>query len=67
MQKYHFTPPFKYEPDGAFIVDANWNKVIDIRGWGYLNGFLKMSKEDSTKVQDAMAERLVKFMNSEEF
>lgn len=31
-------PPFKYDDQGGFIIDAADNRVLDLRGWGYLTG-----------------------------
>ena len=64
-----FVRPFTYDEDGIFILDANGNKVIDIRGWGYLtgkgSGALGWGDEKAIEVQDAIGKRIVTLMNED--
>ena len=31
-------PPFRYNMDGQWIEDAKGQRMLDMRGWGYLTG-----------------------------
>jgi hypothetical protein len=41
--------PVKYEQNGAMILDADGNHVLDIRGWGRLQHV-----EDGTAIRDSI-------------
>ena len=61
--------PFKYDNMGAFIIDSDCNKVLDLRGWGYLTGkgagALGLTEEDAAKVMDQFGKWVVMRLNNE--
>ena len=38
MAGAYWLPPFRYDDEGQMIVDANGDRVLDVRGWGHLTG-----------------------------
>jgi len=65
---YHpFKPPFKYLNFGTQIVDSNDQRMLDVRGWGYLTGkgcaALGLSDERAEQLQDAIGELVAKTLN----
>ena len=57
--------PFLYEPRGQWITDSDHNRVLDIRGWGFLTGSGKvgMSLEEGAEAQDAIGEHVTELLN----
>lgn len=62
-----FKKPFVYDEYGYSIMDANGNKVIDIRGWGYLTGkgTLGLASDEATDIQDNIGRRIAQMMNED--
>ena len=62
-----FKKPFVYDDYGYSIMDANGNKVIDIRGWGYLTGkgALGYSSDKAKEIQDNIGRRIAQMMNED--
>ena len=53
----------KYNDAVISYVDKNDKTIlIDIRGWGYLTGYLKLSDDAAVAVQDALGEYIVSCM-----
>lgn len=63
-----WTPPFSYNRDGQWIEDSRGNRLMDVRGWGFLTGRgngLAMDEEAAAKIQDAMGERVTTLINAD--
>ena len=60
-------PPFSYKQmEGCgWIADANGDKVLDIRGWGYLTAVCKLSEEQAIEVQGRIGHAVAAAMNKE--
>ena len=53
----------KYNDAVISYVDKNGKTILlDIRGWGYLTGYLKLSDDAAVVVQDALGEYIVSCM-----
>ena len=61
----NWKPPFQYDEEGTMIVDCDYNKIIDMRGWGYLTGqgALGLKGDTAADIQDTVAEAIVGFLN----
>ena len=61
-------PPFRYERFGTQIVDSRDNRIVDVRGWGYLTGFgfaeHGMSEDQAEKIQDRIGEQVAAALNA---
>jgi hypothetical protein len=64
-----WTPPFHYDYEGQIILDAKNQRVLDVRGWGFLTGKgsegLGWMEARAARTQDAMAQRVVGLMNKD--
>ena len=62
-----FKKPFVYDDYGYSIMDAIGNKVIDIRGWGYLTGkgALGYSSDKAKEIQDNIGRHIAQMMNDD--
>ena len=49
--KPYFKQPFRYDPEGQYIFDAENNMIADIRAWGHLK---------DERLQDALGELIAK-------
>lgn len=62
-----FRAPFTYDEHGTCIWDAATNKVLDIRGWGYLTGkgaaALGLSDVEATRLQDEIGKTVARLLN----
>ena len=62
-----FVPQFKYNRDGQWIEDATGNRLLDLRGWGFLTGqgsaALNMSEDEAAQIQDRIGEHVTGLMN----
>ena len=60
-------PPFRYNPDAQWIEDSNGQRLLEIRGWGYLtgrgHGGLGMDGNKAASIQDAIGQRVAELMN----
>ena len=52
--KPYFKLPFRYDPEGQYIFDAENNMIADIRAWGHLK---------DERLQDALGELIAKAVN----
>lgn len=62
-------PPFRYEPNAQIIQDAQNNRLLDIRGWGYLTGSGQAlatphSFDEAAKIQDRIGELVATRLNA---
>ena len=61
-------PPFKYDDQGGFITDVADNRVLDLRGWGYLTGkgagALSLSDIEAAELMDGFGHWVVQRLNS---
>jgi hypothetical protein len=67
---YHpWKPPFRYDNDLCGILDSEGNRILDIRGHGFLTGQgiggLGLDSEEAMKIQDRIGEYIVGLMNAE--
>lgn len=65
---YPWTPPFTYCEEGQEIRDSRGQKIVDIRGWGYLTGkgeALGLSEDEAAQLQDKVGAYICKLMNTE--
>jgi hypothetical protein len=64
----HWHAPFRYEPEATMIVDRKGNRILDVRGWGYLTGTgaaaLNMSDQLAEPIQDAIGYGIADFLNN---
>lgn len=64
----HWHAPFRYESEGTMIVDRKGNRILDVRGWGYLTGSgataLDMSEDRAAEIQDIIGEAVADFLNN---
>lgn len=58
-------PPFRYDRNGAMIWDSAGNKVLDVRGWGYLTTEGGLNALQAADVQDEFGQRIVDLLNIE--
>lgn len=62
-----FRAPFTYDGHGTCIWDAETNKVLDIRGWGYLTGkgaaALGLSDVEASRLQDEIGNTVARLLN----
>jgi hypothetical protein len=62
-------PPFRYNMDGQWIEDSKGQRMLDIRGWGYLTGkgseALGMDEDAAAKIQDAIGKRTADLLNAD--
>jgi hypothetical protein len=58
--------PFRYEPEGTMIVDANGDRILDVRGWGHLTGkgAHGLPDSDAERIQDALGNAVAKILNA---
>lgn len=62
-------PPFHYNMAGQWIEDSKGQRMLDIRGWGFLTGkgseALGMDEDAAAKIQDDIGKRVVELLNSD--
>jgi hypothetical protein len=61
--KPYWRPPFKH--GNGTILDANDNRILDVRGWGYLTGGCAHALDDdkAIAIQDEVGEAVAKVLN----
>jgi|PlaIllAssembly_1097288.scaffolds.fasta_scaffold81561_2 hypothetical protein len=62
-----WTPPFRYDDEGQMIYDAKNERVLDMRGWGFLTGkgSLGWMEARAARKQDEIGRRVVTLMNND--
>lgn len=62
-------PPFRYSMDGPWIEDSKGQRMLDMRGWGYLTGkgseALSMDEDSAAKIQDNIGRRTAELLNAD--
>ncbi len=61
-----FKPPFRYETFGTQILDSRGQRIVDVRGWGYLTGKgggLGLDEDQAEKIQDRIGEQVAAALN----
>lgn len=60
-----FKPPFKYDDMGSCLLDSNDNKILDVRGWGFLTGRGALALDDETaiSIQNGIGQNVTNLMN----
>ena len=60
-------PPFRYEDFGTQIVDSGGQKILDMRGWGFLTGqgSLAMDSAKAEEIQIRIGNRVAELMNED--
>ena len=62
-------PPFRYNMDGQWIEDSKGQRMLDMRGWGYLTGkgseSLGMDEDAAAKIQDNIGKRTAELLNAD--
>lgn len=62
-------PPFRYNMDGQWIEDSKGERMLDMRGWGYLTGkgleALGMDEDAAAKIQDSIGKRTADLLNAD--
>jgi hypothetical protein len=66
LAQRHWKAPFRYEAEGAVIMDADGERALDIRSWGRLTGRggLNLAPEHAEKIQDDFGESVVRILNA---
>lgn len=61
-------PPFSYSSFGSMILDARGNRIVDMRGWGFLTGrghaALGLPQDKAEAIQDRLGEQVALAINS---
>lgn len=61
-------PPFSYSSAGTQIYDTRGNRMVDMRGWGFLtgkgSGALGMPQDKAEVLQDKLGEQVALAINS---
>lgn len=64
-----WVPPFKYNSEGQWIEDAAGNRMLDMRGWGFLTGkgsqALGMDEDKAAALQDRVGTRVAVLLNAD--
>jgi hypothetical protein len=62
-------PPFRYNIDGQLIEDSKGQRMLDLRGWGYLTGkgleALNMDEDAAAKIQDDIGKRIAEILTAD--
>lgn len=62
-------PPFRYNMDGQWIEDSNGQRMLDLRGWGFLTGkgseALGMDEDAAAKIQDDIGKHVAELLTAD--
>lgn len=60
-------PPFRYNVEGQWIEDTQGQRLLDVRGWGFLTGkgACNLDEDDAAKIQDAIGVHVTELMNAD--
>ena len=63
----HWKAPFRLDPEGLTIWDANHERVLDVRGWGYLTGkgSLGLPDTEAEKIMEDLGQSVVRILNAQ--
>ena len=61
--------PFKYNSAGQWIEDTNGERMLDMRGWGFLTGkgsaALGLDETEAARLQDEAGRKVAELMNAD--
>lgn len=60
-----WVPPFRYDVDGQWIEDSKGQRMLDVRGWGFLTGFHRMNTDAATEIQDRLGKRIAELLSED--
>lgn len=67
LARRYWKAPFRYDEEGTMIWDANNERVLDVRGWGYLTGkgsaALGLPPEEAATIQNDLGKIVVQSLN----
>ena len=62
-------PPFRYSADGQWIEDSNGQRMLDMRGWGFLTGkgseALGIDEDEAARIQDRIGAHVTGLLNAD--
>lgn len=63
----HWKAPFRYDAEGQMIWDANNERALDVRGWGYLTGKggLNLAAPAAEEIIDDFGQSVVRILNAQ--
>ena len=66
LARPYWKPPFRYEPEGTCIFDADGSKILDVRGWGHLTGACawRMPVAEAERIHDQLGRHLALVLNA---
>lgn len=66
LAKRYWKAPFRYDAEGQIITDANGERALDVRGWGYLTGRGAEGIDVVTaiRIQDDFGASVVRILNA---
>ena len=66
LARPYWKTPFRYDPEGQVITDAEGSRIIDVRGWGHLTGRAAHALDDAqaSAIQDEIGTAVLGFLNS---
>ena len=68
LAQRYWKAPFRYDAEGSMIWDARNERVLDVRGWGYLTGqgskALGLSAGSAARIQDDFGSSVVALLNA---
>ena len=66
LARPNWKAPFRYDPEGTCIFDADESKILDVRGWGHLTGAgaWRMPVEEAERIQDQLGRHLALVLNA---
>jgi hypothetical protein len=66
LARPYWKAPFRYEPEGTCIFDADGSKILDVRGWGHLTGrgAWKLPEAQAEAIQDQLGRHLALVLNT---
>lgn len=65
-------PPFHYDSNGTFVLDAKDRLIVDVRGWGFLTGkggirsgsSCGLNETTAVAIQNALGEHVAQLLNT---
>ena len=62
-----FKPPFRYNADGVWIEDSAGERLLDMRGWGFLTGggsaACGLEEQVAADIQDQIGKHVAELMS----
>lgn len=62
-----WVPPFRYHEGGQWIEDSKGQRLLDLRGWGFLTGknALAMEENAAAQLQDKVGRHVTELLNAD--